>query len=422
MIKDKISVYNKNIPSSAQGKFRIDLTDPLTGKVKERVEEKNHVFIDSLFSTAGFPGSSSPVRSWYDLLSTVYMTLTTNQSDLDLELPYVPGNVLGYGIPSMGSSGTLRGAYNVVNQVLGDCTPESARFKYQFDFTTAQANGTIGTIGLTDQYATGAKSYSQDFRPVGAWSDSTKSCLTCDGRYSYAVSTAGVITIYDNYLYTSSTVDVSAIVGTLAATTKRIAFAPATGRYYIVCYNSTASLRNVYEFSDKSFTTLLNTYAVTNLNVNSTANYVYGNYLFALGTTNITPFDFVNNVIVSPITLVAPTSITTTNINMMLGSTAHGKYIFCIATYSLQWGGVFDMSTQSFVAPIMSGVPSAGGYGVTMIHPAISGHAPVSTFTHPTTYKTLFHNSAVAAKKLDTPVTKTSANGMTVTYELEVFW
>ena len=36
-------------PISAEGKICIDLTDPITGKVKERIDAKNHIFPNALY-------------------------------------------------------------------------------------------------------------------------------------------------------------------------------------------------------------------------------------------------------------------------------------------------------------------------------------------------------------------------------------
>ena len=50
LIREKANFKN---PREAIGKVTIALTDPVTNKIKERFEVKNHIFEDSLFS--GWP-------------------------------------------------------------------------------------------------------------------------------------------------------------------------------------------------------------------------------------------------------------------------------------------------------------------------------------------------------------------------------
>jgi hypothetical protein len=169
-------------PGRAIGRVTIDLLDPITGKVRNRVSNPNHVFEDALFSGSAY--------DWITSMSGQYTLLTDNATAVDEDLPFVLGNIVAYGIPSQASSGTYRGAYNAANQVLAAITTTSARWKFQYDFTTAQANGTIKCAGLSNQYVEGGRNHLSGYRasPYG------NNSYTNDGRYTYVCSTAGVIT------------------------------------------------------------------------------------------------------------------------------------------------------------------------------------------------------------------------------------
>ena len=137
-IKDIIKY--RGLPAIAKGHPCIELKDPLTGKIKERIEGDNHVFTDALFS------------GWWSAVSSAFMVLSDDDTPVDNNFPYMLGNVVGYGVPSQSGSGTYCGAYNSTNQILASMTPDKISWKFQYDFTTAQANGTIKSIGLTRQY------------------------------------------------------------------------------------------------------------------------------------------------------------------------------------------------------------------------------------------------------------------------------
>lgn len=399
-------------PAHAEGRVRIDLTDPFTGKVKHRQEGKNHVFPESLLCGTG--------GNWVESLSAAYLALSDSADDIDLNFPYMVGTTIGYGIPSQGSSGTYRGAYSVANQVLAAVNGlTSLRWKFQFDFTPAQANGTIRRVGLTGQY-----SYLKESQPAQRFPVSTTagtSTYMSDGRYCYYCSTAGVVTKYDMYLSATTTIDVSLIVGTVGTTTKNVGYAPATGKYYIYAQSSTAANRKMYVFSDNTFSNLEATYSISNISMAGGPLYIYGNFAFSCGGTSaIYGADFVNNVAQTMYTAPAtPFNATAGNNVVNAFTVGYGKYILSATDTSLRIGAIFDMAAKAFSGSLNTATSISGGAGG-------YGHmtAPIAdTFmVGQTKNGVLYVNPAIAMKKLDTPVTKTSANGMTVTYELEVFW
>ena len=404
----------------AEGRVRIDLTDPLTGKTKERVEGKNLVFEDGVFC-----GDSG---NWKSNISGMWMCLNDSDTALSASFPLLLGQTIGYGRPSTAGLGTLRGAYNVANQVLAAVDLTKARWKFQYDFTTAQANGTIKNVGLTRQYEISGGSQ----MPLVGLQNATKSFTyadTSDCRYSFTISTVGVITRYDWWLGVTATIDVSVTVGTVGGNPKSVGYAPATGKYYVWVYSATAASRRMYQFSGPDFGTLENTYSPSNVAINVSAYpfYVYGNKMFMLtGTNGIHVADFIANTAHTALTLSAYNAAAyaensyAQNGYFYYGSVGIGKYIvsLCPANLSIAKGIIFDMSTESVV-----------GYVCPYLNATNDNHK-VATFKYPLGDNGLIcqHNgtvgnrSALTSYLLPTPVTKTSANGMTATYELEVYW
>ena len=416
-------------PIHAEGHPCVMLTDPLTGKIKEKIEGENHVFLDALLCR-----SSNVGGDWVDAISTLWMCLNDSALAVDANIPYLMGQTIGYGVPTISGTGTFRGAYNATNQVLAQKTRESVYWKFQYDFTTAQANGTINSIGLTHQYKR-----CLGFKPISGFPtyvDTTYGrCCTSDGRYTYSCTDAGIITKHDILLGTNSTIDVSAIVATASGNYKTVGYAPDTGKYYIYVYSGTASLRKMYIFSNSAFTSVEATYSPTNVGITMVghAMYVYGNtaFWFAFNESNkIYYADFVNNSAVTPLTISTYNNAAYSEnssygtINGFFGIGAcplDDKYIitglFTPASDSSK-GIIFDLSTRSVVGTICSAASSSYQYSAACKYPIATASLPYVNSGGSSVGTTC----AVAAKTFESPVVKTSANGMTVTYELEVFW
>jgi hypothetical protein len=79
-------------------------------------------------------------------------------------------------------------------------------------------------------------------------------------------------------------------------------------------------------------------------------------------------------------------------------------------------GFVFDLATDSYISQFLSG--TANNTALSAHYPLQTNHIPCK-YDQPTSIST---RSAFTARTLTTPLTKTSANGMTATYELEVYW
>lgn len=394
-------------PQAAVGKFCIDLTDPVTGKVLERMNGTNHVFEDVLYADSGY-------TSWIQATSQAWMVLNDSQLPIDPDMPYVMGQTVGYGIPSQSGLGLFRGAYNAANQKLAEWDFTSIRWKFQYDFTPPQAIGTIRQIGLTHQYNRALVRYHQSRIPISA--DSSAVRYTSDERYSYACSQSGIVYKYDNYLGTVREIDISLLVGTLGS--PRVAYAPATGKYYI--YDFYRTPKYVYEFTDNTFTSLNKTYELTRASyLYSEQAYVHDGCLYTVTDYAITKTDFVNDtasVEVLEISNVRNNAAVLENSRDYLfssrGAMGVDSYIMCFSagTYYTYKGLIFDMATDSVVGYMSSAADNAA-------------HC-----VHPLTTSRIFCSSngamsaAITAKKLDADFVKPADRGMTATYELEVFW
>lgn len=390
----------------AEGRVCIELTDPCSGRVTQRIIGKNHVFTDTLFS-----------NNWIADIGAAYTVLTDDNTAVDAAFPYLLGNTIGYGIPSNSGSGTYRGAYNSANQVIANMTLNSCRWKFQYDFTTAQAIGTIRTIGLTNQFRNSnsipVKSFKCNYITIES------AGLTDDGRYAYSCASNGVITKYDLLYNTKSTIDVSATVGT--SNTKVIGYASDTKKYYVFVISSTTSSCVAYEFSDNSFTTVTSTFSTSNIALNyGTPTYIYGNFVFQPSSNTVYYADFMENVAGTTVTVKTMDIINPYYSSQLNACTASYKqYMACGNTYT---GGecihIFDMSNKAFIGQFKL---SSSSNQCIVLHPLLDSALfciPISTGTG----YTLFYNAALTKYVLPTPVVKDSSHGMTVTYELEVFW
>lgn len=417
----------------AVGRVRLDLTDPLTGKVKERIDAENHVFMDvltswQLYSMGSYFGWNTEQAGY--AMAGVGLALNDDDTAINTKLALLRGQTIGYGIPSTGSSGLVQGAYNAANQVIADMSDLSkVRWKYQYDFTPSQANGVIKNVGLTQQYS------GQFFTPKHgvqkkANFGSGNAGYCNDGRYCYIISSVSVITKYDLWLNSQTTIDVSATVGSNSAEYKCIGYAPRTGKYYVWKYSSTAANRRMYVFSGNTFGTLETTYSPSNIAINNNGYnypfYVYGNFMYWCATDNtFHKADFVNNVAHTTVTIPSTThSVLGTsyvNTRPQNGCLADEVGIYILGAMNSNDRGVLwnpdNDSIAAFFRPYMG--YGAGGW---FFNPLVETRI-VSCFTGNNVMYSLFHiGHAVTSLVMSSPFTKTSANGMTATYELEVYW
>lgn len=398
-------------PYEAVGKVCIDLTDLRTGKVIQREQGKNMVFPAGLYCGG----------DWVTHLSSSLLVMNDDDTPVDINMPYLLGGTIGYGIPNGAADGLYRGAYNPTNQVLAEPTVNSIRWKFQYEFTSSQAIGTIKNIGLTHQYNANAYTqYTPDMFRVKTPLTS-KGFYTHDGRYCYQITNAGVITKSDVLAgAVVDTIDVSAIVGSNASDSKAVGVAPATGLYYVCVYSATPANRKMYVFSDSTFTTNTATYLMSNNTFNHSGYcmYVYGNKAFfpRESPSRMVKVDFINDL--APIEQTAGKSWGICFPSFSLRSTfGYGKYIVKMVPYSAGYGYIYDMDKEDIIVGFNSTFAQSNNLQSFCVHPLVDTFLPCIPLT-----TGIYTNCAKTAKVLDTPVVKTSANGLTATYELEVFW
>jgi len=425
-MKDSIQAeLLKRHPMHAEGNICIDITDPLTGKVVDKRKGKNQVF------PIGIWGAQPYVYNWNYYVDNVYMVLTDSTKDIDPNFPFLLGTPVGFGIPSNSGLGNYRGAYNSANQVLHASTLNSIRWKFQYDFTTAQANGTIGTTGLTHQYDQNGRTSVYNFMCPAI---STNYLGTSDGSCSYngTYPNTGLLTKRDAYTNATTTIDISALVTGGGSTCISPVYDVSTGKYGVLRhYPGSTAYMQLYIFPNNSFSSVEAIYTVSSvipkLSYGSYSCYIYGDYLFIPNGNTVMIFNYKTDTYVTTLTHSGFSAGSGSGIDLTRyvgsGSLARGKYLFWglldysdSGTYFL----IFDMSTQQFAG---FGTKQWSSYYNYMnlawdhFHPDMYLPAGISNNN-----VLSIASGLMAAKKLDTPVTKTSANGMTVTYELEVFW
>jgi hypothetical protein len=180
----------------------------------------------------------------------------------------------------------------------------------------------------------------------------------------------------------------------------------------------------MYKFSNNTFSTLVATYDCSNAGttfgaVEGYPLYVYGDFAY-YSWTDITKINFVSNS--APTTIALPT-IQNNAFEIGTNQTSITQGNCPLSTKYVKMGNgntstrvyVFDLEVGAFVAQLRANASSS----------ALSAHYPLHANNVPFSYTgtvNIITESAITARTLTTPLTKTSANGMTATYELEVYW
>jgi hypothetical protein len=161
--------------------------------------------------------------------------------------------------------------------------------------------------------------------------------------------------------------------------------------------------------------------------------YVYGNNLYHINESTIWKADFVNNT--------AQTTITPSNYsNVILTQTPNSLIGFYYgtgpldSTYIVLGVGYYSTSGNSANKSIIFDLASDTTVGfLNVLNAIINGACTIPLSADPSikipvsTGNSISNNTnaifpAFSTYILPSPITKTSANGMTATYELEVFW
>jgi hypothetical protein len=162
-MRDLTDLQKHLIGAELHGHCRVDYTDPITGKVLERVEGDNHVFMDQ-FMAQDFQGQA---------LSAALL-ITNGEQSLDTDLPYLPGTPIGYGTPSSEATGIYQGSFRSVDSYRNKITQQGITNLYVYDFLTTQIPDTIRYVGLTAAGQTGVNTTPFTYR----WPRNN-----CDGIY-----------------------------------------------------------------------------------------------------------------------------------------------------------------------------------------------------------------------------------------------
>lgn len=120
------------------GHCRVDYTDPITGKVLERIEGDNHVFVDQFLST-NFQSNNLSGS----------LLLTNSDLTLDTSLPWIPGRPIGYGSINSSATGIYQGSYRSTDSYTNSIAQTGVTSMYVYDFLTTQIPDTINYVGLT---------------------------------------------------------------------------------------------------------------------------------------------------------------------------------------------------------------------------------------------------------------------------------
>ncbi|GHU54130.1 hypothetical protein AGMMS49975_14080 [Clostridia bacterium] len=264
--------------SGAEGKVRFDFTDALTGKVKNRVEGGNMVFSEQL--------RSANIISFLSQLVTPIVYLTDGEDEPTDDFQLLPGSIVGWGSPMNGSiAGAYQGAFNAPASKIGVIPPTKDRcvYKYVYDFLPTQLPFAPKAVGITQQFMS-LYNYNTPnyFEANAAYTNNALNYIyDAQSGLGYAISNAGVVTVYNPLDGTSSTIDVSAVVGAVSALS--VGINQQNGKGYILAYSATAAYRYMYEFSDLTFSELAETYnfaALTNYPATSKVFAVYDNFYY----------------------------------------------------------------------------------------------------------------------------------------------
>ncbi|GHU53439.1 hypothetical protein FACS1894132_05600 [Clostridia bacterium] len=234
------------------GKVQIDYTDEITGKVKERICGNNHVFLDSFNTSA-----------WWDRLSgTTYDTffLTDDDTSPDDNFQYLRGNIIGWGRVGNEASGAYRGKFLASESIIdGDINNGvGRRWKYTYTFTGDQVLQPIKSLGLSMQYS------SEIDVPVRRWKYPTNLNTYTSMRNNLLYYCAnGIITVFNPFTGTSTTIDVTNVVGN-AQGNMCVGFADDSTKAYVFRVGSAVGNRAIYEFLDETFIVQGNVYSCSN--------------------------------------------------------------------------------------------------------------------------------------------------------------
>lgn len=147
-MKSEIILPERKI--KAEGRVTIEYTNGITGETEAKFQSKNFAF----------PGSFARVNNFAFANNTDYSPFCLFVSDkgdnVNYDLPFVPGNIIGYGYPGSTAQGYQLGAENVEARSLGIYSEGMWHYKRQWSWLPTQIKSEIKSFGLTSIAATGS--------------------------------------------------------------------------------------------------------------------------------------------------------------------------------------------------------------------------------------------------------------------------
>ena len=305
-MRENIEMDEKD--GNVRGFVTIEYRDPTTGKVREKIEDENHVF-----------GNSFKCGFWSNMLiqtaRDIFFVTDDNTPPSD-DLPYLRGNIIGWGRNVVGGTNVRQGAF-----VAGESQPMGAdigeglgrRFRYVFDFTPTQLLEGIGSFGFTPQYRPFVHQVASTtehcfLRPIrerflNQWNTLPATTVNIANVFkkgtSYrlhqsAATAAGIVTLQIQDLLRTG---VSSIRPNIVVTPhftalgagqeRSVGIAFDSDRAYLMMLSATVVQRRLFEFEDDTFTNLLNTYLLPTVAAQGTLRVfaVYGKTIYAYHPT-----------------------------------------------------------------------------------------------------------------------------------------
>jgi len=277
---DKIKLSKKD--PEVIGKVCIEYFDPLTDKIKHKIEDTNHVFMDSFLCTG-----------WGHILNDVdriFFFCTDDNTPPTNDFPFLRGNPIAWGHIWQALSGRRgRNHHLILNQLFNDGM--SMRFEYGYEWGMNPFPENIGCVGLTTQYrprirVSGTTAPESMYlkpvreRPIrsDAWGGeiNTTNAKVVKNNIMYTLHQAGQtaasnvnVHIYNLNTRQLRTVNVTGHFNTFGATQERaVGVCFDTNRVFLALHNPTAANRRIIEFADDTFTQVTNTYLMPNLATN----------------------------------------------------------------------------------------------------------------------------------------------------------
>lgn len=170
----------------AEGRITIEYTDGITGEVKNKFESTNHIFLGGFNRQNNFAFGASSAED----ASSFGIVLSDQNTDINYNIPWVPGNIIGHGYPGSAASGARVGAENTAARSLNIYSGGKWHYKRQWSWLPSQVKSTIKSFGIVPIAAcTGGSDYKAKWHTCAEQ-------LPYDGRGSISLSTS--LTLYDH--------------------------------------------------------------------------------------------------------------------------------------------------------------------------------------------------------------------------------